>query len=285
MKGKTTTLDSTVISQRLKAIRPSGTNFGYCINCYDGCQHGCLYCYGRKIRWKDYKAWINAIPRLKIVDLLQEDIKHITNEVEPDIKDIFVCSVCDAYQPIELEHKITRNVIQILRENNLPFTVLTKSANVLRDIDLFVGYNKCRVGLTIITLDDNFRGILEPNASPIAERCEALQILKASGISTYCSVEPIMCCEESNPIQIIEALREYVDLFEFGKLTPYPKMGIPVKYDVQWYARMFRDLIPYCKQERINYCFASHSKKFLESLGLQFTPYPLVSDRPSPEKS
>jgi hypothetical protein len=94
-----------------------------------------------------------------------------------------------------------------------------------------------------------------------------------------------MCCEESNPIQIIEALREYVDLFEFGKLTPYPKMGIPVKYDVQWYARMFRDLIPYCKQERINYCFASHSKKFLESLGLQFTPYPLVSDRPSPEKS
>jgi DNA repair photolyase len=151
MKGKTTTLDSTVISQRLKAIRPSGTNFGYCINCYDGCQHGCLYCYGRKIRWKDYKAWINAIPRLKIVDLLQEDIKHITNEVEPDIKDIFVCSVCDAYQPIELEHKITRNVIQILRENNLPFTVLTKSANVLRDIDLFVGYNKCRVGLTIIT--------------------------------------------------------------------------------------------------------------------------------------
>jgi DNA repair photolyase len=199
---------------------------------------------------KCYEDWLRVRPRTQIPDLLREDVKVIKqNEIE--LPDIMLCSICDAYQPIELKCEITRNVIQILRENNLPFTVLTKSTNVLRDLDLFVGYAKCRVGFTIITLDDNFRKEYEPNSSPIEERCEALKILKDNGIPTYCSVEPILPCEESNPIQIVKTLREYVDLFEFGKLNLSDEERIPDRCHDEYYRQVFRNLIPYCEREGI----------------------------------
>lgn len=280
MKGKTATVNK-VQSPKLKVIRPSGTGFGYCINCYNGCEHGCQYCYSRKIAHKDEATWINAQPRLQIVDLLKKDVKNLKSS-NIVIRDMFLCSICDAYQPIELQYGITRRVIEILIGEGLPFTVLTKNTNVLRDLDLFKGYEKCRVGLTVITLDDNFRKKLEPNASPIADRCDALETLKANGVSTYCSVEPIMPCKESDPIEIVKRLRNCVDLFEFGKWSPYIMKGIPVTYNEDYYVGLFGRLIPYCEQEGIKYCTASHSETFLKSKGFKFIPYQLVSDRPYP---
>ncbi len=101
----------------MKAIRPSGTGFGYCINCYVGCAHGCKYCYARTASppRKKYQDWINPKPRHKIVEWLKEDVSNPRNAPEiSKIRDIFVGSVCDAYQPLELQHGITREVVKIL---------------------------------------------------------------------------------------------------------------------------------------------------------------------------
>ncbi len=137
----------------------------------------------------------------------------------------------------------------------------------------------CRVGFTIITLDDEFRKKLEPNASPIEDRIEGLKTLKKEGISTYLSVEPIMPCEESDPIQIIERLKPYVDLFEFGKWNPktYVDKGLVkeatgIVHDKDFYVDMFPKLISYCEKNDVTYCIASHSADFLRSLGASYIP-------------
>lgn len=249
---------------KLKAISYSKTNFGYCINSYNGCEHGCRYCYGMKVTRKKYADWVKPAPRLQLIDWLQKDMKTIKQhpEIKSGIKDIMVSSITDCYQPIESHHRITREVVKILIENELPFTVLTKNVNVLEDIDLFASYDKCIVGLTVATLDDDIRQSLEPNAPPINDRIDALKELKQAGIYTYCSVEPIL--PGSNPIDIIDTLKEYVDLFEFGKLNGN-KGAVS---NEQYYVNAFKQIESHCKANGINYRHASHSYIFLKQNGL-----------------
>ena len=143
----TITLEKQKVMNR-KPLTRSGTSFEWKINSYQGCEHGCLYCYGRKqglYKVIPYDEWIKGIPREDTPGLLRKQLTGIRQSTKDTIKDIFICSACDAYQPKELEREITRKVIEILIEHELPFTVLTKNTNVLRDIDLFKRYGKCVV--------------------------------------------------------------------------------------------------------------------------------------------
>lgn len=251
---------------KLKAIRLSKTNFGYCINCYNGCEHGCQYCYGMEITHKTYSDWIKPVPRIQFPDLLRKDVEVLKQnpEIKAGIKDIMVSSITDCYQPLEAQHGITREVIKILIENELPFTILTKSESVLNDVDLFKGYGKCRVGLTIVTLDDTLRRSIEPKTSPIQGRIEALRELHHAGIYTYCSVEPIL--PESNPIGVIDRLRNFVDLFEFGKLNPTD--NYKAKPNRDYYINIFKKIETYCDKNKVPYRHAGHSVTFLKANGL-----------------
>jgi len=109
--------------------------------------------------------------------------------------------------------------VQTLRKWNLPFTILTKNELVLRDIDLFKDYQWCRVGVTVVSLDDSVRQDLEPFISSIASQINVLKELNANGISTYVSIEPMLPIAESIPVDIVKALRNYTNLFEFGMWT------------------------------------------------------------------
>jgi DNA repair photolyase len=185
---------------------------------------------------------------------------------------------------LELQKGITREVIETLIEHKLPFTVLTKSANVLRDKDLLKSYNKCRVGLSIVTLNEDLKQLLEPNSSTIANRINALKELKQAGISTYCSIEPILPDKRSDPIAIIEVLKDYIDLFEFGKWNPkrnsqrYVEKILGTVYDEEYYLDVFRNIEKYCNEHSIKYCHAGHSEPFLNNHKMTFKPYPTVLD-------
>ena len=203
-----------------QVLMKSGTRFEWKIDCYDGCKHGCRYCYAWYIKRRSYSDWTNPTPHLDVVSDLRSQLSRMRDATKANIKDIMLSSLTDSYQTLESEHQLTRGVIEVLIENDLPFTVLTKSSDVTRDIDLFRDYDKCRVGLSIVTLDDSLRQLMEPNSSKIPERIAALKELKQAGISTYCSVEPILPDKRSDPIAIANELKNYVDLFEFGKWNP-----------------------------------------------------------------
>lgn len=250
------------------------------VNPYDGCRHGCLYCYARTIRKRRYDSWIDPKPRPHILPRLEKDVRRV-KEKGLEIQDIFLCSACDGYQPLELEHKLTRKVLEILIENDLPFTLVTKSDNVLRDIDLIKSYKNCRVGFTIITLNEEFKARLEPYSPSVDARKNALRVFSQEGVSTFCLMEPIMSTKESNPFEIIEELHEDVELFMLGKWSPYVKKGIPVEYDEVYYADLFSKLIPYCEKQGIPYCITPHSEEFLRRKGITFRQYQSLASNSS----
>lgn len=270
-----------VVMVNTSVLKPSGTGFEWCINQYEGCAHGCRYCYGMTIRRKKYVDWISPKPRPKIIEDLAEDIRKLkaSNAL---IKDIFLGSITDSYQPLENKEQITRKIIRTLIAAELPFTILTKSSLALRDLDLFRGYRQCRIGVTVTSLDANFRRVLEPFSDTYDARIKVLRVLKTNGIQTYLSCEPIFPVKEADPIAIVKTLRDFVDLFEFGMWNPYRKQGIPQyyfqNYSDDYYVRVFKEIIAFCEKEGINYCLASHSRDFVEEHGLPFKPYPLLRE-------
>lgn len=247
------------------------------VNPYDGCQHGCLYCYARTMRKRRYDSWINPKPRPQILLKLKKDVKRVKKSGF-EVPDIFLCSACDGYQPLELKHRLTRGVLEILIENEFPFTLVTKSDNVLRDIDLIKNYGNCRVGLTVITLNEELKSLLEPYSPPIRARKDTLRTLSHEGVSTFCIMEPLMPTKDSNPFEIIAELCQYVDLFMFGKWSPYVKKTIPFTYDEAYYSDLFKRLIPFCEGQGIPYCITPHSEDFLTRQGIRFRSYQRLTD-------
>jgi len=143
----------------------------------------------------------------------------------------------------------------------------------------------CRVGVTITSLDETFRKILEPYTANYKQRIRVLEILKDYGISTYLSCEPIMTVEESNPLPLVKRLRDVVDLFEFGKYNrqrkyDYTSKVLKFKKNDKFYCTLFNKVKKYCNKNEIEYCISSHSRPFFIKHKLPFKPYPLLNPKP-----
>jgi DNA repair photolyase len=139
---------------------------------------------------------------------------------------------------------------------------------------LIKGYQYCRAGATITALSENFRQELEPGTVTYGKRIELLKNLKEAGVSTYLSIEPIMPVAEANPIEIIQQTKDFVDLYEFGKWSKYRYRHLPPhyweNYSDKYYLDLFIATMKYCDDNKINYCIATHSKKFFDKYGLLF---------------
>jgi DNA repair photolyase len=123
---------------------------------------------------------------------------------------VLLGSVTDAYQPAERKYGITRALLAALVDTPLKISILTKSDLVLRDLDLLKQCRNGTVGLTITTLDENVRRQVEPGASPVAKRLEALRALHENGIANYVFIGPILP-RLTDLRAIFEAVRGSVD--------------------------------------------------------------------------
>ena len=157
-------------------------NVDYALNPYIGCSHKCLYCYSPYVIKKDPNLfWENIGVKINLPLILQSEIKKIFGR-------IFIGSVTDPYQPCESKYLITRHALEILIKNKKSFTILTKSNLILRDNDLFETYPNAEAGLTINTLDENKKRILEINSPPPNTLIEVLGKLKAR---KYVMIAPV----------------------------------------------------------------------------------------------
>lgn len=192
----------------------------YCINPYVGCLHGCSYCYasyyarrmGQSGEWGSYvKVKVNA------VDLLLRELRRRSRGV------IYISSLTDAYQPIEGKYGITRRILEVLLSKDWPLIVQTKSALVLRDLDLIGSFSEAEVGFTIITLDEDMRRRLEPRASSISSRIDALMELKSEGIRTFTFIGPIIPGTHPEEIlRLVNEVRDHSDLIYFDRFRRKP---------------------------------------------------------------
>ena len=220
---------------------------------------------------------MKAKPRINVIERLKKDIRKL-RESNTVINDIFLGSITDSYQLLEGTLKLTRQIVEVLIQNELPFTILTKSDLILRDVDLFKDYRWCRIGVTITSLDEGFRRELEPYSVSYERRIATLKHLKDNRISTYLSCEPIFPVEEVDPVYIIKELKDLVNLFEFGMWNKYRTQGIKEYYYKDYrdayYVSTFKRIIDCCQQYNVNYGLAAHSRDFIERNGLPYRTYP-----------
>ena len=170
--------------------------FDRTLNPYRGCEHGCIYCYARPTH-----AYLGLSPGLDFesrllmkadaVALLKKELAHPSYKCAP----IALGMNTDAYQPIERKYQLTRQIIQVLSEANHPFSLVTKSALVERDIDLIApmaAKGLASIYLSITTLDRQIARRLEPRAAAPERRFETLRKLSAAGIPTGVMVAPVI---------------------------------------------------------------------------------------------
>ena len=161
----------------------------YVINPYTGCQNSCAYCYanfmskysGHKEPWGD---WVDV--KVNATEVLEKELKKAKRD------SVLMSSVCDPYQPIERQYRLTRKILEKLLEKDFPVSVLTKSMLVLRDLDLIRRFSDRSAGVTVTGLEERDRMVLEPFASSHTDRIMTLRVLKEAGIDTYAFVGPIL---------------------------------------------------------------------------------------------
>ncbi len=170
--------------------------FDTSINPYRGCEHGCIYCFARPTHeYLGFSAGLDFETKILVktdaVELLRKELA--SPRWKPQV--IAMSGVTDAYQPIERHLKLTRGCLEVLAEFRNPVSIITKNQLVTRDIDLLselACYDAVSVMLSITTLDDKLRRIMEPRASHPEHRLKAIQTLNEAGIPVGVMVAPII---------------------------------------------------------------------------------------------
>src|SRR6202521_5332256 len=168
--------------------------FDRSINPYRGCEHGCVYCFARPTHaflglspGLDFESKLFAKPDAP--QLLEKELA--AQDYEPRM--IAIGTNTDPYQPIEREHKIMRGILEVLDRASHPVGIVTKSALVLRDIDILARMAErglARVALSVTTLDRHVARAMEPRAATPAKRLDAIRRLSEAGIPTTGRVAP-----------------------------------------------------------------------------------------------
>jgi DNA repair photolyase len=188
-------------------------SFEQSINPYRGCEHGCSYCYARPTHaylglspGLDFETRLSA--KTNAAALLEAELANPRYEV----KTIALGTNTDPYQPIEREHRITRSVLEVLERTRHPVGVVTKSALVVRDLDILsrmAADGLVKVALSVTTLDGEIARKMEPRASAPARRIEAIRRLAEAGVPVGVMVAPIIPAINDSEIErILEAARD-----------------------------------------------------------------------------
>jgi len=140
---------------------------------------------------------------------------------------VFVSSACDGWQPLEAKWRLTRECCRILLEHGFQVNALTKSALILRDLDIFEGHD-AQVGVTVTTLDERMCRLWEPHASPVEARFEVLRRAKEAGLETSIMFGPLLPFL-SDSLESISGLMERAAALEVDEiwvdaLNPRPKV-------------------------------------------------------------
>lgn len=183
-------------------------------NLYRGCGHHCIYCYAPKATFQDRDKFANPELRKGVLQQLEKDAAKLAqkNETRP----VLLCFTTDPYQMLDCEYQLTRQAIEILHENNLSVTILTKGGKrAERDFDLLQPGDQFATTLTFL---DKKRSLQwEPGAAIPEERIESLKRAHELGIKTWVSLEPVIDPDES--IEIVRQTHSFVDLYKVGKIN------------------------------------------------------------------
>lgn len=184
--------------------------FSLSLNPYQGCEHGCIYCYARPTHayldlsaGKDFESQLFA--KVNAAELLEKQF----NKTNYQAQTIALGMNTDAYQPMERQYKITRAILQLCLDYKHPISLVTKSSLILRDIDILAPMaklNLVHVMVSLTTLDNSLKASLEPQASSPAKRLSIVKTLTEQGVPCGVLMAPIIPKINDNEIEaVVEA--------------------------------------------------------------------------------
>jgi len=253
-------------------------SFDRSINPYRGCEHGCIYCYARPSH-----AWLGMSPGADFESRLfakPNAAALLAKELAAPgyvPKTIAMGTNTDPYQPIEKKLRITRAILEVLRDFRHPVGIVTKSALVLRDADILgemAEMGLARVALSVTTLDRKLARAMEPRAATPARRLETIKALSGAGIPASVMFAPVIpalnddelesvltAAKEAGarsagyvllrlPLEIKELFREWLEANRPDSarhvMSLIRQMRGGKDYDAQWHTRM-RGTGPYAQ--------------------------------------
>ena len=170
--------------------------FNLSVNPYQGCEHGCVYCFARPTHayhdlspGLDFETRIMA--KVNAVELLRKELSSKAYRCEP----IAVGVNTDAWQPAERRLEITRGILQTCLEFQQPVVLITKSKLILRDLDVLEAlsaHSLVRISVSVTTLDDELKRRLEPRTAGPAARLKVIEELSRAGIPVGAMVAPVI---------------------------------------------------------------------------------------------
>ena len=180
----------------VNAVKSPDLPMEYSLNPYQGCEHGCSYCYARPTHeYWGFSAGIDFERKIMVKKNAPELLEKFFKKRNYIPKTIMLSGNTDCYQPIERELKITRKILEVCLAYRHPVSILSKNALVLRDLDLFIKMNELNlisVALSIPTMNEDLRRKMEPRTSSAIKKLEALKILKENNIPTGAMIAPII---------------------------------------------------------------------------------------------
>ncbi|GAB0117121.1 PA0069 family radical SAM protein [Acidisoma sp. 7E03] len=193
-------LETTLIRDhsRTAIARNASPDIGFdrSINPYRGCEHGCVYCFARPSHaYLGYSPGLDFETKLlfkpEVATLLEKELRRPSYRAKP----ITLGANTDPYQPVERRLRLTRQVLEVLLRFRHPVSIVTKSANVLGDLDLlqqFAEQGLVHVFLSVTTLDPALARAMEPRAATPAKRLQALGALRAAGVPAGVLAAPMI---------------------------------------------------------------------------------------------
>jgi len=188
-------------------------SFDRSINPYRGCEHGCVYCFARPTH-----AYLGLSPGLDFESKLfmkpnaPELLERELSAPDYSPKTIAIGTNTDPYQPIERRYQIMRRILEVLDRAGHPVGIVTKSALVLRDLDILTRMAKrdlVKVAISVTTLDPKLARVMEPRASTPPRRLGALRELVKAGVPASALVAPVIPAINDAEIErILEAVAE-----------------------------------------------------------------------------
>ncbi|MBP6183790.1 MAG: PA0069 family radical SAM protein [Saprospiraceae bacterium] len=188
----------------VNAVDSPDIPFGFSMNPYQGCEHGCIYCYARNTHpYWGYGAGLDFERKIMVkVDsprLLEEMFRKPGWKASP----IVLSGNTDCYQPAEQKYRLTRQILELCLRYRHPVSIITKNALIERDVDILAAlakYNLVHVAFSVTTLDPKLQQLIEPRTSSPAKKLNAISSLTRAGVPVIVMIAPIIPSINDNEI-------------------------------------------------------------------------------------
>ncbi|HMX40266.1 MAG TPA: PA0069 family radical SAM protein [Saprospiraceae bacterium] len=180
----------------LNAVASEDIPLEWSMNPYQGCEHGCIYCYARNTHpYWGYSAGVDFERKILVKRnaalLLEQELKKKNWKASP----VMFAGNTDVYQPAERHFRITRACLEVFWKYRHPVSVITKNSLILRDLDLLsqlAAERLVHVAISITTLQEELRQFLEPRTATVAQRLRTVEALTQAGVPVFVMMAPII---------------------------------------------------------------------------------------------